>query len=159
MPRWYCDCAWVGQNTINMQTTQMQMTVKQREGFEQRLREVLQEAKRALSDKTDGAREAALQTILEKRGATQLVADIRRLNHELEEANDALKLLGFEMDGDDCQVAYRAGDELKKSYEEAVTQQIIPETEKVNAIYKALGNLWTVTTIPEAKQTIEAFAN
>lgn len=149
----------VGQKTLNMQTTQMQMTVKQREGFEQRLREVLTEAKRALSDKTDEAHEAALQKIIEKRGATQLVADLQRLTRELEEANDALELLGFEMQRGEVQIAYGASDEFKKSYEEAVNQQIVPETEKVNAIYKALGNLRAVTTVPEAKKTLEAFAS
>ena len=136
-----------------------QMTVKQREGFEITLREALNEAKKILSAKTDEAQTAALQQILEETGAVELVAHIRELNSHLEQSTTKLEALGFEIRHDgDVELIYQPPEGLKETFEALVAKQVVVETERVNSLYQALGNMWAVTTVPEAKQVIEAVA-
>ena len=140
-----------------METTQM--TVKQRAGFETALHDALQEAKRLLSDKRDEAERSALQKVIDESGAAELVNEIRSLNQSLDEANAKLELMGFEMRDDGIRLAYDAGEELKKSYEERIAKQIAPETAKVEAIYAAQRDAWSISTLPEAKRILKSIAS
>jgi transposase-like protein len=135
-----------------------QMTVKQREGFESMLRETLRQAQRSLQVRQGEAEEIALQKVIESSGATELVVEIRRLKSSLDDANAQLEVIGFEFRGDDLRIIYDAPAALRKSYEAAVSELVTPETEKVNSLSKALGDIWAVTTVPEAKKVIETFA-
>jgi hypothetical protein len=135
------------------------MTVKQRAGFETALHDALQEAKRLLSDKRDEAERSALQKVIDESGAAELVNEIRSLNQSLDEANAKLELMGFEMRDDGIRLAYDAGEELKKSYEERIAKQIAPETAKVEAIYAAQRDAWSISTLPEAKRILKSIAS
>ena len=134
------------------------MTVKQREGFETTLREALKEARRILTAKTNEAEGAALRKILEETGAVALVAHVHELNAHLDEATKKLEALGFEFGRqDEVRLSYNPPEALEKKYKALVSKQIEVETERVNSLHQALGNMWAVTTVPEAREMLGAF--
>jgi hypothetical protein len=142
-----------------MKDNQQTMTVKQREGFETTLREALNDARKILSVKTSAAEETALRQILEETGAVALVVHVRELNSHLDEATKKLEALGFEFGrGDDVRLTYQPPEAVQKKYEALVSKQVEVETKRVNSLHKALGNMWAVTTVPEAREMLGSFA-
>lgn len=86
------------------------------------------------------------------------MTEILSLKETLDDRDAKLEIIGFEFHGDDLRIVYDAPANLQKSYEAALAKLAAAETENVNVLSKSLANIWAVTTVPEAKQMIEALS-
>ena len=137
---------------------QTQLNQKQRDAFEKTLRDKLSEAQRALREREREAETVALEAIIKQGGAAELAANAIILSKQVSEVESELEELGFELDVRDgeVQLAYRAPAELKESYQELVNAQLVPEKQRIEAIEKMLRDAWSIGTLAEAKELVEA---
>lgn len=139
-----------------MKDTQ-QLNQKQRQAFEDTIREALRKAERALSDKTAEARAGALQKSLERLGLQELVSRISELRSELDQSTERLEKAGFEMRRGEIDIAYDAPESVTATFDALVDAQVGSEKQKVERLSEAVRNLWQIGTLSEAKQLVATF--
>jgi len=130
----------------------------QREEFKAKLRDLLRKAEQRVSEKSAEAHQMALQKLLDAQGATELAANFKTLSQEVRDVESQLENRGFETRGDEVRLSYSADDVLRKTYDEFVDEQIGSEKEPVQKLSEAIGNVWSIGTLAEAKQLVDSFA-
>jgi hypothetical protein len=130
---------------------------KQREMFARLLQEAREreEAKSESESDDDRVEAEAVSRLVEEKGASELVANIRQTRQNLEKAEDTLGDLGFRCDEDRIALRYDAPKALEKSLEDA---KRAARKERGAALRKydlAILGVWAAENIDEAKKIVE----
>ena len=92
--------------------------------------------------------------LAEERGALTLVEKVRKLRKETEDAEEALKKLGFRCDDEDISLAWDVP-ELKKAVETAVKTATRERDEQLRQFDRAILSVWTAEDVSAAKAIVE----
>jgi hypothetical protein len=114
----------------------------------------------ALATKREAAKKPAMKALLERyKGASALANSVVKLKQKLEAAERSLKALGFEIQYDgSIDLAYSAPKALKEALNQLLEEQLSEERQKVVALDEALCNVWSITSVTEARKLVESFA-
>ena len=96
-----------------------------------------------------------LSKLAEEKGAWKLIAKIRRLRQDLEDAEESLDHLGFSCDEDGIQLRYSAPKALQKSLEDAKRAARKEREAALRKYDRAILGVWSVETVQEAKEIVE----
>ena len=135
-----------------------QMNQKQREAFQEVLRQKFQDAKRILSNKTGEAQNVAFDITLQRFGGTELLKEALELQKKLDAVEQKLAIIGVELREGSGRIGYTAPEDVEVFYHRTVAEQVAPEQKKVEVLDKAIHDAWSIATLPEAKKLVESFA-
>ena len=132
---------------------------KQREIFARLLEEAKNREELSLESTDDldkRIEEEFLPKLAQEKGASPLIAKIRSLHKELNDAEKALDDLGFSCDEDSIRLKWEAPKDLQKALKEA---QRSPHKEREKSLKKydlAILGVWSAENTDEARRVVEA---
>jgi hypothetical protein len=101
-------------------------------------------------------RDEFLPKLAKEKGASEMIAKVAALSKELDNAQNALKRVGFDWSHGNLSLSYEAPDDLDKALEEA---QRAAKAERKRSLRKydlAILNVWSAQSADEAKGIVEA---
>ena len=115
-----------------------------------------EEAKSESESDDDRVEAEVVSKLVEEKGASELIAKVRQLRQDLEDAEEALDALGFRCDEDSIKLQYDAPKAMREALENA---QRAARKEREAALRKydlAILGVWAAENAPEAKKIVES---
>jgi hypothetical protein len=130
---------------------------KQREMFARLLQEARkrEEAKSGSESDDDQVEAEVVPRLAEEKGASKLIAKVRRLRQDLDDAEEALDDLGFRYDGDGIALQYDAPKALRESLEDAKRTARKERDAALRKYDLAILGVWAAENAEDAKKIVE----
>ena len=131
---------------------------KQREIFTRMLEQAKDRAQAELNADGDFDRKVedeCIRKLVEERGASEAIAKVRKLHKEVEEAEEALKRLGFECDDERVSIPWGAPKAVSQPVETAKRSARKERQSSLKKFDLAILGVWAAKNVDNARKILE----